>query len=87
MSLPSPFVKIFFLGFILTFLGMVIMMVSALVYGLPDSFGLVVFIGPIPIVLGAGKYSILAIALAIILTVLGILLFMFSRKRRLRIPQ
>lgn len=79
--LPSS-MKFFLVGFFLVFIGVVILMVASLIYGLPDSVGLIVFIGPIPIILGAGEYSLIAIMLAIILTVLSIIFFMILRKQK-----
>lgn len=74
--------KVFLVGFFLVFIGVVILMIATLIYGLPDSVGLIVFIGPIPIILGAGKYSFLAIMLAIVLTILSIIFFMILRKQK-----
>lgn len=81
ISLPSS-IKFLLVGFFLVFIGVVILMIAALIYGLPDSVGLIVFIGPIPIILGAGEYSLLAIMLAIILTILSITFFMILRKQK-----
>jgi len=53
--------KFFLIGLSLIVIGTVIVAVAALVYGLASSLGLIVLIGPIPIVLGAGEYSFLAI--------------------------
>ena len=74
--------KVFLVGFFLVFTGVVILMIATLIYGLPDSVGLVVFIGPIPIILGAGEYSFLAIVLAIVLTILSIVFLMILRKQK-----
>jgi uncharacterized membrane protein len=74
--------KVFFLGFSLIFIGMIFLVISSLIYGLPDSLGLIVFIGPIPIVLGAGEYYFLAVALTIILTILGIVFFLILRNKK-----
>lgn len=80
-SVPSS-MKVFLVGFFLVFIGVVILMIATLIYGLPDSVGLIVFIGPIPIILGAGEYSFLAIMLAVVLTILSIILFMVLRKQK-----
>ncbi len=48
----------------------------------PFGVGAVIFIGPIPIVLGAGPYSGLAVILAVALTLAGLMLFFVLRKRR-----
>ena len=72
--------KIFLAGFLLIFLGTIILAIAGLMGGVSQSLGLVVFIGPIPIILGAGRYSLLMILLAIILTIIGIVLFVIFRK-------
>lgn len=71
------------MGSLLIFAGMVIIMIATVLYGLPDSLGLIVFIGPIPIVLGAGEYSFWSVILAIILTVLAIAFFIILGKEQI----
>jgi len=80
LTVAQPFVKLFLLGFLLIFVGMVILIVAAIVHGFPSSVGLIVFIGPIPVILGAGEYSYLTILLAAILTVLGMAFFVLRGK-------
>jgi len=75
------FMKVFLAGFLLIFLGTIILMIAGFIGGISQSFGLVVFIGPIPIILGAGKYSLLAILLAVVLTIIGVVLFFLFRTR------
>jgi len=72
--------KVFLVGFLLIFLGTIILLIAGLIGGISQSFGLVIFIGPIPIILGAGKYSLLAVLLAVILTIIGVVLFVILRK-------
>lgn len=43
--------------------------------------GAVIFVGPIPIVVGAGACFIWALVLAVALAILGILMFLICRKR------
>jgi len=78
------FMKVFLAGFFLIFLGTILLMIAGLIGGISQSFGLVVFIGPIPIILGAGEYSLLAVLLAIILTIIGIVLFVILRRLSFR---
>ena len=73
--------KLFFLGFLLIFIGIVFIMITSIFFEVPISIGTVIFVGPIPIVLGAGPYSIWAIILAVALTALGIGLFILLRKQ------
>ena len=66
--------KILFSGFILIFVGVVLLVVATFFSG-ASNVGVIVFIGPIPIILGAGPNSILAILIAVALTILGVILF------------
>ena len=78
MPFPS-FMKVFLAGFLLIFIGTIILAIAGLMGGISQSFGLVVFVGPIPIILGAGKYSLLAVLAAVILTIIGIVMFLILR--------
>ena len=74
--------KLFFLGFVLMFAGIALMIVAASLYGTSTvTGGAVVFVGPIPIILGVGPYSSLAILLATALTVFGLIFFLTLRKK------
>lgn len=79
-SFQPTFVKTFILGFLLILIGTLILFVATMVYGLPTGFGLIVFIGPIPLILGAGQYSVLAIIFAVILTILAIAFYIILRR-------
>ncbi len=73
---------LFFTGFFIVFIGMALMIVSSLFSGAGSvSGGAVVFIGPIPIILGSGPISLHVFTLAIILTVIGVIFFMRDRRR------
>lgn len=76
----APF-KLFLLGFLLIFMGMIFVIIAAVLFGAPATSGAVIFVGPIPIVLGAGPHSLWAIVLAVALTILGLILFFALRKR------
>ena len=74
--------KVFLLGFVLIFVGMIFLIASSILYGdVQTTTSIVILVGPIPIILGSGPYSILAILLATILTILGIVFFLQMRKR------
>ena len=62
-------------------MGMILVIIAAVLFGTPTTFGAVIFVGPIPIVLGAGPHSLWAIVLAVALTILGVILFLVLRKR------
>lgn len=74
--------KVFLVGFSLIFVGVIVMMIAALIHGFAGSAGLIVFVGPIPIILGIGEYSLLAVVLAIIFTILTIAFFIVLRKQK-----
>jgi uncharacterized membrane protein len=75
-------VKLFLFGFVLMFAGAIILLFSAL-SGEEGavSGGVIIFVGPIPIILGAGPYASLAIVLAAVLTIIGFILFFWMRRR------
>ena len=69
-----PFMKIFFLGFLLIFAGMIILMLATIFFGLKDSFGLILLIGPIPIIFGTDKETMkILILLSITLMVMALI--------------
>ncbi len=73
--------NLFLFGFFLIFVGTIFVTAAIVLSGTPATFGVVVFVGPIPIVLGAGPHFIWAIALAVAITILGTVLFIILRKR------
>ena len=78
-SLP---LKLLLFGFFLIFVGMIVLVVSALLSGDGTvSTGTIIFVGPIPIIVGTGPYSFWAIVLAAALTLVGFLMFFWMRKR------
>jgi len=76
----SP-LRLFLLGFSFIFVGIVFVTIAMVLSGSPVSFGTVVFVGPIPIVLGGGTHSLWAILLAVATTILGVIFFLVFRKR------
>jgi uncharacterized membrane protein len=75
--------KLFFLGFFLMFVGVVVLIVvAALQGGASASGGLVIFIGPFPIILGAGPNASLTLLFAVILTIVGFVVFFWLRKTK-----
>jgi len=72
---------LFILGFFIIFLGIIILVVAAVLSGGSTNFGALIFIGPIPIVIGAGPEATLMILLAIVLAVLAIIMFLVLRRK------
>ncbi len=77
-----PF-KLFLLGFALMTAGVIFLIASAILYDNPQTTsGIVILIGPIPIIIGTGPYSFSAIILTIILTILGMVFFLVLMRKR-----
>ncbi|MEM3759941.1 MAG: DUF131 domain-containing protein [Candidatus Bathyarchaeia archaeon] len=76
----QKFLMLFIIGFFIIFLGIIILIIAALVYGQGSAnFGGVIFIWFIPIVFGAGPESKWIVLFAIILAVLGIAMSIIMR--------
>ncbi len=77
-SLPT---MLFFVAFLAIFIGMLLMAFGSLSNLGNVSGGAIILIGPIPIILGSGPYSVALIALAAILTIGALAIFLILRKR------
>jgi uncharacterized membrane protein len=77
----SRVLALFVLGFFIVLLGIIILAVATLVSGGSASYGGVIFIGPIPIVFGAGPRATWLISFAIVLAALSIIVFLLMRRR------
>ena len=77
----SSLLSLLLLSFLLIFIGVVFIVISVLM-GTPVSAGVVVILGPIPIILVAGPYATLALELAVVLTVLSMFMFFLFRRGR-----
>jgi uncharacterized membrane protein len=70
------------LGFVLVFVGMIVILIAAFLYGGGSaSAGAVIFIGPFPIVIGAGPDVTLIVLFSIILAVLSVVVFLVMNRR------
>ena len=70
------------LGVVFVFVGIAIVLAAAVIYGGNSaSFGAVVFIGPFPIVIGAGPNTALLVLFGIILAVLSVIMFLLMSRR------
>jgi uncharacterized membrane protein len=78
-------IKLFFVGFFLMFAGVIVLIIVAALQGNSSvSGGLIIFVGPIPIILGSGPYSVFAILFAVILTIIGFIVFFLLRRKAFR---
>ena len=73
---------IFLVSFALVLIGMIVMMVASFTQSQGQtSGGVVILIGPIPIILGSGPESTWLIALAAFITVIALVVFLLARKK------
>jgi uncharacterized membrane protein len=70
------------LGFALVFIGIIVILIATVLYGGGSaSAGAVIFIGPFPIVIGAGPDVTLIVLFSIILAVLSVVVFLVMNRR------
>ena len=69
-------------GLALVLVGIVVLAVASFTAGASTSTGVVVFIGPIPIVFGSGPNAAWLIIIGIILAVLSVVFFLVMNRRR-----
>jgi uncharacterized membrane protein len=69
-------------GFILMLTGITVLIIASALQGnMNISGGGIVFIGPIPVIFGAGPNAYLAILFAAVLTISGFLVFFWLRRK------
>ncbi len=77
----SKFFLLLIVGFVLVFVGIVVILIAAVLYsGGSASAGVVIFIGPFPIVIGAGPDVTWIVLFSIILAVLSIVVFLVMNR-------
>jgi uncharacterized membrane protein len=80
-SVSSRLSWVFAVGFILVFLGVLFIAVAAILGGGSASSGVVIFIGPFPIVFGAGPDAALLILLAVVLAIASLVAFVVLNRK------
>ena len=75
------FLTLFFIGFFIILVGIIIMVVASLLFEGIGSIGVFILIGPIPIVFGAGPEATWLALFAIILGILCTVLFFILRRK------
>jgi len=79
---PQKLLALFILGFSVIVLGLILITVVAVIsQGGSTTFGGIIFIGPIPIVFGAGPGAQWLILFAIVLAALSVIMFLMLRRR------
>ena len=82
-SATSPFplaTWLFFIAFALIFIGMLLITFGSASNSGQFSGGAIILIGPIPIILGSGPYSVALIVLAGVLTIAGLMFLLVLRR-------
>ena len=70
------------LGFVLVFVGVAVILIATAFYGGSSAnVGAVIFIGPFPIVIGAGPDVTWLVLFSIILTVLSVVVFLVMNRK------
>ena len=73
---------LFFVAFAMIMIGILLTAYGSLAGSAGEvSSGAVILIGPIPIILGNGPYSLAIIAMAVILTIFGLVFYLFMRSK------
>jgi len=85
VPVSSRFLMLLFFGFALVIVGVIVVIVAAVISGGSGSFGGVIFIGPFPIVFGAGPDGVWLVTTAIVIAVLSIVVFLIMRRRSLSV--
>jgi uncharacterized membrane protein len=81
IAVSSRLLAFLILGIALVLIGIVVLVVVSVVFSSSASVGVVIFIGPFPIVFGAGPNAAWLIIIGIILVVLGIVVFLVMNRR------
>jgi uncharacterized membrane protein len=73
------------LGFVLVFIGIIVILAATSLYaGDPANVGAVIFVGPFPIVTGAGSDATWIVLFSIVLAVLSVVVFLVINRRMRR---
>lgn len=79
------FLFLFLIGFLIIFIGIIFLVVALLLSGGQVNFGALIFIGPLPIVVGVGSEATWMVLFAIILAILSIVIFLiFYKQKRMK---
>jgi uncharacterized membrane protein len=81
IEVSSRIFNFLILGIAFVFIGIVILIVASVVFGGSGSVGVVIFIGPFPIVFGKGPDAVWLILIGIIITILSIALYLIMNRR------
>jgi uncharacterized membrane protein len=84
-NVSGRFFLLLLAGFVLVFVGVVVVLVATVLSASGSvSGGAIIFIGPFPIVIGAGPDAAWLVLFSVIFTVLGVVVF-FVLRRKMRL--
>jgi uncharacterized membrane protein len=86
VAVSSRLFTFLLLGLALVFIGVAVIVVASIALG-GGSVGGVIFIGPIPIVFGAGPDAAWLILISVVISVISIVLFLVMSRRAKRIEE
>jgi len=82
ITVSNRFFLFLILGFVFVLVGVTVILVTAVLYGGGSAnFGGVIFVGPFPIVIGAGPDAMLMVLFGIVLAVLSVIMFLVMSRR------
>ena len=81
IQVSSRFLMLLILGFAVIVVGVILVAVASLLGGGSANVGGVIFIGPFPIVFGAGPDAAWLIAISVVISVVMIVVFVLMRRR------
>jgi uncharacterized membrane protein len=81
IEIPSRLFSLLILGIALVLIGIVVLVIVPMVLGSSGSVGVVILIGPFPIVFGSGPNASWLILIGIILAFVSIVLFLVMNRR------
>jgi uncharacterized membrane protein len=86
IAVSNRFFLLLILGFVLVVVGIAVILIATVLYGGGSaSAGAVIFIGPFPIVIGAGPDATWIVLFSIILAVLSVVVFLVMNRRLRRL--
>jgi uncharacterized membrane protein len=74
------FLTLFILGFTVIFIGIILLMVATLLSNGSINFGAVIFIGPLPIVIGAGPQAAWMVLFTVVLAIVSVLILLILHR-------
>ena len=85
MEVSNRIITLLMFGFAIVIMGVLLIVVASLLGGGSASVGGIIFIGPFPIVFGAGPDAVWMIAISIVISVVMIVVFVLMRRRKYKI--